>query len=205
MEAIFRSTQQALHVSYLVMAEPVRERMAFRLALIRIIESIGTLNKRQAAFLDYLYGEKGGGSVNFEGLNPLEVRGQCALITAAVVHHLTPAERHAIWVRFARNIQRKEGVIWLSKSLRAKLNLTNIDAVRYLVAEQSLPKDQRDPEKTFKYISEQTDIPVRTLERAANTIRKHLRQLENSSYDKLTPMFELHGVVECESREEVSA
>jgi hypothetical protein len=197
MDAIFKSTQQALHVAYLVMSEPVRERMAFRLALIRIIESIGTLNRRQAAFLDYLYGEKSS-SVNFEGLDPLEIRGQCALITAAVVHHLAPAERFAIWVRYSKTIERKMGVIQLSKALRAKLN-------RYLMAEQSLPQKERDPEKTFKYVSEQTDIPVRTLERAANTIRKQLRQLENSAYDKLTPMFERDGVVDCESREEISA
>jgi hypothetical protein len=202
MDAIFKSTQQALHVAYLVMAEPVRERMAFRLALIRIIESVGSLNRRQAAFLDYLYGTPSG-SVNFEGLDGLEVRGQCALITAAVEHHLTPAERRAIWVRYSKTVQRKEGVIWLSKSLRAKLNLTNLDAIRYLVAEQSLPKDQRDPEKTFKYISDKTEIPVRTLERAAMTIRKHLRQLENSAYDKLTPMFERDGVVATE--DEVAA
>jgi hypothetical protein len=204
MDAIFKSTQQALHVSYLVMAEPVREKMAFRLALIRIIESIGTLNKRQAAFLDYLYGQKSG-SVNFEGLDGLEVRGQCALITAAVVHHLTPAERCAIWVRYSKTVERKTGVIQLSKALRAKLNLSNLDAIRYLVAEQSLPKDQRDPEKTFRYIADQTDVPVRTLERAAMMVRKQLRQLENSSYDKLTPMFERDGVVQCESHEEISA
>jgi hypothetical protein len=204
MDAIFKSTQQALHVAYLVMSEPVRERMAFRLALIRIIESIGTLNRRQAAFLDYLYGEKSS-SVNFEGLDPLEIRGQCALITAAVVHHLAPAERFAIWVRYSKTIERKMGVIQLSKALRAKLNLSNLDAIRYLMAEQSLPQKERDPEKTFKYVSEQTDIPVRTLERAANTIRKQLRQLENSAYDKLTPMFERDGVVDCESREEISA
>lgn len=204
MDAIFKSTAQALHVAYLVMSEPARERMAFRLALIRIMESVGTLNKRQAAFLDYLIGEKSG-TVNFDGLDALEVRGQCALITAAVVHHLTPAERRAIWVRYSKTVERKEGVIWLSKSLRAKLNLSNLDAIRYLVAEQSLPKDERDPEKTFKYISEQTEIPIRTLERAAMLIRKHLRQLENSAIDKLTPMFERDGVVQCESLEEVSA
>jgi hypothetical protein len=204
MDAIFRNTPQALHVAYLVMSEPVREKNGLRIALIRIIEGIGTLNRRQAAWLDYLYGQKSS-TVNFDGLDPLEIRGQCALITAAVIHHLTPAERCAIWVRYSKTVERKTGVIQLSKSLRAKLNLSNLDAIRYLVAEQSLPKDQRDQEKTFRYIADQTDVPVRTLERAAMMIRKQLRQLENSAYDTLTPMFERDGVVECNSREEVSA
>jgi hypothetical protein len=199
-EAIFKSTQQALHVAFLVMSEPVRQKMAFRLTLIKIIESIGTLNRRQAAFLDYLYGQRSG-SVNFEGLDPLEIRGQCALIVAAVEHHLTPAERYAVWVRYAKGLQRKQGVIWLSKVLRAKLNISNLDAIRYLVAEQSLPKDQRDPEKTFKYISDKTEIPIRTLERAAQTIRKNLRALENSGYDKLTPMFQRDELVSVEETE----
>ncbi|KGX47217.1 hypothetical protein [Burkholderia pseudomallei] len=201
MDAIFRSTQQALHVAYLVMSEPVREKNGLRLTLIRIIESLGTLNKRQAAFLDYLYGSADG-TVNFAGLSPLEVRGQCAMITAAVMHQLPPAERYAIWVRYARGTQRKEGVIWMSKKLRATLNITNLNAVRYLVAEQSLPKDARDPEKTFKYISDQTGVSIRTLERAAARIRTHMRTLENRAYNVLTPMFMRDSVIPPSMREE---
>ncbi|MGB8422198.1 hypothetical protein [Paraburkholderia sp.] len=200
MDGIFRNTQQALSVAYLVMAEPAREKMAFRLALIRIIESIGTLNRRQAAFLDYLYGQKEG-TVNFEGLSPLEIRGQCSMITAAVAHHTKKAEQAAIWIRHARDHDKKVAVIWMARQLRAKLNITSTDAIRYLVAEQSLPQKERDPEKTFKYISEQTGVPVRTLERAAVTIRKHLRQLENSAVDKLTPMFVRDGVVASEEEQ----
>lgn len=195
MTAIFESTQQALHVAFLVMDAPVREKNGLRLALISIIESIGTLTRRQAAFLQYLYGEKSG-SVNFDGLSPLEVRGQCAMITATVLHQLPPAERYAIWVRFGQGIERKRGVIWMAKRLRAVLNLTNLNAIRYLVAEQSLPREQRDPAVSFPYISKQTDVPVRTLERAAMTIRKQLRAYENSAYDTLTPMFERDGLVE---------
>lgn len=199
MDAIFRSTPQALHVAYLVMSEPVREKNGFRLTLIRIIESIGTLNRRQAAFLEYLYGQKSG-SINFDGLDPLEVRGQCAMITAAVLHQLAPAERHAIWIRYARGTERKKGVIWMSKKLRATVNV-NLNAVRYLVAEQSLPKEERDPEKTFQYISDKTQVPVRTLERAAAIIRKQLAAYQNAAYDKLTPMFERDGLVNARDEE----
>lgn len=197
MDAIFRSTPQALHISYLVMSEPVREKNGLRIALIRIIESLGTLNRRQAAWLEQLYGTPSG-SVNFEGLDGLEVRGQCAMVTAAVIHQLEPAERYAIWVRYAKGNERKAGVIWMSKRLRAVVNV-NLNAVRYLVAEQSLPKEERDPEKTFKYISEQTEVPVRTLERAAVTIRKQLAAYQNSAYDKLTPAFERDGLVSTET------
>ena len=192
MDAIFRSTQHALHLAYLIMADPVKEKNGLRIALIRIIESIGTLNKRQASFLEYLYGEKG--SVNFDGLDALEIRGQCAMITAAVKDQLQQAERYAVWVRYARGTERKEGVIWVSKKLRPAVNV-NLNAVRYLVAEQSLPKEERDPQKTFRYISDQTDVPIRTLERAAMTIRKQLAAYQNSAYDKLTPMFERDGLV----------
>lgn len=194
MDAIFKSTQQALHVAYLVMAEPVREKNAFRLALIQIIESIGTLNRRQAAFLEYLYGSKEG-TINFEGLSPLEVRGQCAMITGAVDHHLRKPEKYAIWVRFGQGVQRKKGVIWTAKQIRASLNVSNLNAVRYLVAEQSLPKDERDPEKTFKYISDQTGVALRSLELAAQKIRIQMRAREAQAYDVLTPMFARDGVV----------
>jgi hypothetical protein len=204
MDAIFKSTAQALSLAYLVMSEPVREKMAFRLALIRIIESVGALNKRQAAFLDYLYGTKEG-TVNFEGLSPLEIRGQCALITAAVKHHAKKGQQAAILIRHGVGAEKMGAVIWMSRQIRAKLNITSTDAIRYLVAEQSLPKDQRDPEVTFKYISDQTGVPVRSLERAAMTIRKHLRELENSAYDTLTPMFERDGLVRSEMQEDATA
>jgi hypothetical protein len=50
----------------------------------------------------------------------------------------------------------------------------------------SLPSEGRDPEKTFKYICEQTEVPICTLEFAAH---------QNAPYDKLTPMFERDGLV----------
>jgi hypothetical protein len=200
MDAIFLSAQQALYVAFLIISEPAREKMAFCLTLIRIIESIGALTRRQAAFLDYLYGERTG-TVNFDGLNPLDVRAQAAMIISAVKDHLTLAERYAVWARYGRAPYKRLGVIWLSKRLRAVVNIGSLDAVKYLIAEQSMPKTERDPEKTFKYISEKTGVPVRSLERAAHIIRKQLRALENSACDKLTPMFERDGLIENRGRE----
>jgi hypothetical protein len=179
-------------VACLIVAEPVKEKNGLQIALIRIMESIGILNRRQAAFLDDLYGEKG--SANRVGLDALEIRGQCAMIIAAVILQLSQVERHAIWVRYAKGTERKNGVIFMSKKLRAVVSV-NQNAVRYLVAGQSLLSEERDPEKTFKYICEQTGVPIRTLERAAMIVRKQLAAHQNAPYDKLTPMFERDGLV----------
>jgi hypothetical protein len=118
-------------VACLIVAEPVKEKNGLQIALIRIMESIGILNRRQAAFLDDLYGEKG--SANRVGLDALEIRGQCAMIIAAVILQLSQVERHAIWVRYAKGTERKTSVIFISKKLRAVVSVSQ-NAVRYLVA-----------------------------------------------------------------------
>lgn len=193
--AIFRSTQQALHVSYLIASEPAREKAAFRLTLIKIIESIGALTREQAKTHDYLIGTKTG-TVNFDGLNPLEIRAQAAMVIACVNDQLGAPERSAIVVHYGRGREKGAAVESVSRLLAPKLNIENRLAVMYLIGEQSLAKNERDPQVTFKFISEKTGVPIRTLERAAHTIRRQLRTLENTAYDTLTPVFERDGLVE---------
>ncbi len=100
MNGIFKNTQQALHVSFLVTSLPPRQKQQFGLALIQILESVGRLSARQAEFLDYLYGSSSG-TINFDGLNGDEIRAQCAMVVAAVRDHLLKPERNAIWLRYA--------------------------------------------------------------------------------------------------------
>jgi hypothetical protein len=96
-EPIFEDAGQAVHVAFLVMAQPARQDAPFRKALIRSMESI-KLNTSQRHWLDQLRGESSG-KVNFAGLDMNEVRAQCVMIKQAVATKLPDPER---WVLLAK-------------------------------------------------------------------------------------------------------
>jgi hypothetical protein len=96
-EPIFEDAGQAVHVAFLVMAQPARQDAPFRKALMRSMESIN-LSKEQRHWLDQLRGEASG-RVNFAGLDMNEVRAQCVMITQAVATKLPDPER---WVLLAK-------------------------------------------------------------------------------------------------------
>ncbi|MBR8248679.1 hypothetical protein [Burkholderia cenocepacia] len=215
MDAIFRSTQQALHVAYLVMSEPVREKNGLRLTLIRIIESLGTLNKRQAAFLEYLYGSNDG-TVNFSGLVPIEVRGQCAEVASAVQTKLSAREQWVILARFGQMgdermpdgtvriyflKERSDAIQNLSKYLVGEFRSVSelaMDCIiaRHYAGEEKAKISFRDLEKAF-------GASHMTYKRAYDAICPRLKALENGALDKLTEYFVRTGLVE--GREQATA
>jgi hypothetical protein len=223
LNAIFQSTEQALHVGFLVTSLPSRQKNAFRVALIQALEALPKLGKDQEKFLSYLRGEASSSTVDFGGLTSDEVRAQCAMVVACVRDQLPEPEQYAAWIRYARGIpaqpktaQRaadpgippsmewKRGVFGMATYLRPSVNLQNRETIMALIAAHAFP-NQREKEFTYQSISKHYGVPVRTLERAAFTIRKRLRGLENQAVERLKPMFERDGLVEAEDTEVVSA
>ncbi|MDB6119305.1 MAG: sigma-70, region 4 family protein, partial [Verrucomicrobiaceae bacterium] len=105
-DAIFRSTGQALHVSFLIMSVEARQKNALRMALIQIIEAVEHLTTKQESWLKQLRGDASG-TVNFGGLDAYEVRAQCAMVTTAVRDHLPGPERDVVWARYG--FQKEKG------------------------------------------------------------------------------------------------
>lgn len=97
-EPIFEDAGQAVHVAFLVMAQPARQDAPFRKALIRSMESIN-LDMAQRNWLDQLRGESSG-RVNFGGLDMNEVRAQCVMITQAVATKLPDPERWVLQAKY---------------------------------------------------------------------------------------------------------
>ncbi|WP_257765349.1 hypothetical protein [Burkholderia glumae] len=211
MNGIFESTEQALHVSFLVTSLPPRQKQQFRLALIQILESVGRLTERQAQFLDYLHGSSAG-TINFEGLSSDEIRAQCAMVVAAVRDHLLKPERNAVWLRYASGMparpasagraadpgtppseEWKMALIQMRTYLRPSLSLTNGDAIMALIAGHSQPRQRQDG-LSYRAISEETRVPIRTLERNAQLIRKRLVGLEQQAVKRLQVLFERNNV-----------
>jgi hypothetical protein len=97
-EPIFEDASQAVHVAFLVMAQPARQDAPFRKALIRSMESIN-LSTSQRHWLDQLRGEPSG-KVNFGGLDMNEVRAQCVMIQQAVATKLPDPERWVLQAKY---------------------------------------------------------------------------------------------------------
>lgn len=97
--AIFDNVGQAVHVSFLVMAQEATQDAPLRKALIRVMESIKLETGNQRHWLDQLRGEKSG-TVNFDGLAPGDIRAQCAMITQAVKTNLPAIERWVLQAKY---------------------------------------------------------------------------------------------------------
>jgi len=96
---IFRSVDQALHVAFLMDILPVRER-----------SQMGRIIERMMVEAGVTAGRSESGSVNFGGLSPLDVRGQCAMIRAAVKDHLAQHQACSVWARWGHQTTKAEGV-----------------------------------------------------------------------------------------------
>ncbi|WP_197328689.1 hypothetical protein [Ralstonia syzygii] len=208
--------EHALHVSFLVTSLPPRQKAQFRLALIQILEGVGHLDRRQAEFLDYLYGGSASSSICFDGLTGEEIRAQCAMVVSSAKSHLLTPERNAIFLRYAcgmparpgsagcaadagmpPSMEWKQAMVGLRTYLRPSLTLSCGEAILALLAGHSRPKERQEG-LSYKEISDATRVSVRTLERNAHIIRKRLRGLEQQAVLRLTPLFERDGVIATE-------
>jgi hypothetical protein len=194
MQAIFQNTGQALHVSFLIMSIEARQKNSLRQALIQIIESVELPSARLKSWLEQLRGVSSG-TVNFAGLDPYEVRAQCAMVTQVVRDHLPGPERDAVWARYSNQVERGAGVIGIGDYVRPQLPFGDEIAIRALVYAHFQP-DLRDRGLSYQEISKERGIHTKTLKRATVIIANTTRILENMAVERLTPMFERDGLIE---------
>ena len=192
--AIFRSTSQALHFAYLIEAYEVS------------VESIMTKALRMMMMENGVWNTGEPSSVNFGGLNALEVRAQCAMIRAAVRDRLPEIEKWAVQARYGINEiliedgrrrpvfsrERYDSMLKLSDWLAPTLSQFNPLAVDLLVARAV---DKRVADVTFRQMAEQFGMSKDTWHRALHGVRKRLEGLENLAIDRLEPAFVTDGLV----------
>jgi hypothetical protein len=224
-DAVFQTTGQALSVSYLVMSLPARQKNAFRQALLQIIEGVEFPSARLKAWYQQLMGDRSDSTVNFDGLDPDEIRVQCAMVTQVVKDHLPEPEMHAVHARFiptmttdikdetgkpvrdaAGNIKKRP---YFSEERGA--------AIQYLAKREKGPHKDNYPSiriEAMEYIIAKifvnhslTEISFRRLAadyggdhlvyyRAFHKIRGQLKGLEDMAMRRLTNHFQTTGLVE---------
>ncbi|UXC38274.1 hypothetical protein [Cupriavidus gilardii] len=212
MSAIFLDTRQALYVAHMVMALPPRQGSPFRTSLLRMLEGAQRLTPLQAGWLEQLRGTPTDSTVNFGGLTPDEVRGQCAMVVSAVDSKLPAPERAVVRARFipaeyeeevpgdkySRRFfysrERVEAIRHLADWLAPAITTVSRDALDFLAA-----KAFANHEKlviSYRQLAAQFGGNHMTYARAYATVRDRMRELEAVAVDRLTPYFEASGLIE---------
>ncbi|APR40014.1 hypothetical protein [Paraburkholderia sp. SOS3] len=211
MNAIFRDTRQALHVSFLVLSTDPRAKNIFRTALIQIMEMQPNLTARQQAWLDQLIGDASDSTVNFAGLSGDDVRAQCAAVVSAVRSKLPDVERWAVLARFGQmgDARMPDGVkrfYFLQERSEAIQNLSgwlapSFDGVSMMALDCILARLYANHAKvdiSFRDLAKSFGASHMTYKRAFDKISKRMREVENRAIDILMPYFERTGLIEQE-------
>jgi hypothetical protein len=93
---------QALYVSFLMETLPVRERGQ--------LDRMVSVLMREAGIIEAPACERDPRAVNFSGLSPEEVRGQCAMVRAIVDDHLPGHERDVVHATYGYQVRKAGGV-----------------------------------------------------------------------------------------------
>ncbi len=209
MDAVFQSTSQALHVAFLVMAQPVREKNTFRLALIQIMEMQEKLTPRQRIWLNQLIGDPSESTVNFAGLGMDDVRAQCAVVVSAVRTKLPDIERWAVLARYGqlgdeRSPDGTKRFFFLRERSEAIQSLStwlapSFDGISVLVLDCLLARRYANHTKvdsSFRDLAKAFGGNHMTYKRAHDKIGARIREAEARAEGILTPYFEETGLVE---------
>lgn len=97
---IFESACQAVHVSFLILAQEAQQDAPLRKALIWVMESTHLTTGNQRNWLEQLRGSPSD-TINFGGMQMGEVRAQCVMITQAV-RKLPAPEMWALQAKFGQ-------------------------------------------------------------------------------------------------------
>lgn len=176
---IFRSTDQALHVSFLIASLPATQKSIMQV----ILEShIGISSS----------GEK---TINTHGLNPLEFRGQCAMVCQAVDTHLgMPQERNAIKAHLGYQLVKAEGVRGIAQYMEPVIGYGG-EALLATAWHVFGTKTQRKG-LSVREIAETYGLSKDKVSRAASRIHKFGYDLRNRGVAGLDEYFKATGLVE---------
>ncbi|MEN7529324.1 hypothetical protein [Cupriavidus sp. DL-D2] len=203
---LFADVSHALHVSYLVLSLPPRQKSPFKAMLIQVLDSIEHPTRAQREWLAQLTGP----AMDYdpERLTMDEFRAQCAMVTDAAKNRLPSPEYAAVLARFAYGKEKLAGCQRLAVYARRSSGLTALKLLVNLTARHYLPKQQRQ-DLTFRALADKHGGSPATLFRAARWMETHFRTLENKALDRLEPSFTGHGLIvdrtACDAVESVAA
>lgn len=185
MTAVFTSTRQALHVSFLLEVMPATAKSQMQMVIEQMM--------RHAGISEEL--ERHERTIDFRGLSPLEVRGQCAMVCGVVRDHLAEPERGAVWTKYGMRRRQVEGVQILAEYIEPMLTVRNRDAHQAMIWGRFGREINRDVFSIRKIASE-LGLHATTVARDQQKIVQVQRALEGKALMRLDSLFESTGLIE---------
>lgn len=185
MTAVFTSTRQALHVSFVLEVMPATARSQMQ----RLIEQM----MRQAGISEEL--ERHERTVDFRGLSPLEVRGQCAMIVGAVQDHLPQPEQGAVWTRYGMRRRQVRGVEVLAEYIDPMLTIHHRDA-RIAMIWGKFGREINREVFSQRKIATEFGLHANTVARDQQKIVTVQRALEGKALTRLDELFHNTGLID---------
>lgn len=181
---IFQNVGQALHFSYLLEVMPATQKGSTQLLIESIRQQLGKIEARVSS------------SVNFSGMNALEVRGQCAMVRGAAQNHLTSIEHDAIRARYGHRLTKAAGVRGVSSYVQAMTSLHN-DSAMLAVSWWMYHKPTRIADRySLQQVAYEYGVSRQDVQGALNVLRKAAESLERRAHERLGELFLNTGLVE---------
>ncbi len=203
---MFADVSHALHVSYLVLSLPPRQKAPFRNMLIQLLEAIDEPTAAQEKWLAELRGPAG--EFDPDRLTMDENRAQYAMITDAAKTRLPSPEYAAVLARYGHGQEKLAGCKRLAIFARRSCGITALGLLLDLTIRHYLPRKQRDG-YSLRALAEKAKVGTDRVFRAARWMDANFRALENLALERLEPSFVAHGLVParaaCDSAESVAA
>ena len=181
-QPIFQSVEQALHVAHLMEILPATQKSQMQAMIERMTENKGIVQEREK------------GTVNFGGLSPLEIRGQCAMVRASVVHHLPKPEADAVHARFGHQACKAQGVKGVRDCCLPMMSTQDDIATLTMAWGVFGTRSQRD-DLSVRRIATEYGLSASTVGRDMQVIRNTGRLLANRGIERLSAMFERQNLV----------
>jgi hypothetical protein len=183
-EPIFRSVQQAIHFSFMMETLPVSQKSQ--------MHQLFMLAERRLSNLDTI--ERS--TIRFGALNPLEVRGQCAMVRGAVKDHLTDSERQVIHARYAYQKVKAEAVRYVRDISQPSLSCQS-EWATLAMAWAVFGTEQQRSGLTTRAIADEFKLSQSMVARDTKEIKRIARLHESQAYDKLHELFAKSGLIDC--------
>jgi len=183
-EAVFQSVGHALHVSFLVCSMPAGQVSPTAVLVDKLVKENHVWDALPVA---------PSSMVNFHGLSPLEVRGQCAQVLSMVDHHLHVAERDAIRAMYGRQVVKAGGVRGVAAYCEPVLSSAG-EYAQYVAWHVFMSTAQRDG-VTQGAISDKFHSPLAAVKRDVATVRRYGLNLHSRACSELHGRFSRGGLI----------
>lgn len=183
-QSIFQDAGHALHVSFLIHSLPATQASPTAIVIDQLV--------KQNHVWDEIPPPQAR-RVNFRGLSPLEVRGQCAQVVAMVEHHLHPAERDAVKAIYGRQVIKATGVRGVAGYCEPMLGHSP-DCCLYLAWHVFMEPQQRKG-VTLAEIAEKFGATHEAMRYGASLLRKSGKAFHDRALSSLTDRFERGGLI----------